>query len=224
MFFDFGDTLASTNPPYILRTAMSLRNAGIDITDREFEYKYLKADYELYLNHLEESGITPGEHMSKFFPILYSSILPAGEIESYRTKVRSHMSGIKFTRRALPGAYEVLDFLKSKGYRLAVISNNDGRTPEKCDEVGMRRYFELILDSTNLGLIKPDPRIFRHALDEMGISAEEAVHVGDMYGADVMGAKNAGMDAVWLNYRNIDRLNDRDINEVGALSDLISLF
>jgi putative hydrolase of the HAD superfamily len=117
-----------------------------------------------------------------------------------------------------------LDYLKAKGYVLAIISNNDGRTEEKCEEVSIREYFDIILDSTNVDLIKPDSRIFEHALNKLGLSTSEAIHVGDMYGSDVMGGMNAGLDVIWLNHRKIEGLSHPLIKEVAGLDEIKDLF
>ncbi|MEQ9619141.1 MAG: HAD family hydrolase [Deltaproteobacteria bacterium] len=223
VFLDFGDTLASTDPPYIFRIAMAMREAGLDISDREFEIEFLKADYELYLKHKSMGGISPEKYREWFFPIIYNSLLPPDGIEKFRQRVRSAMSEIEFTRAALPGVPEILDDLRGRGYRLAVISNNDGRTEEKCEEVGIREYFDHVFDSTNLGLVKPDPGIFKFALEKFGISPEEAVHVGDMYGTDVLGGTDAGLDVIWFNQRKIERLNENEATEVADLAEIINL-
>jgi putative hydrolase of the HAD superfamily len=222
-FFDFGDTLASTDPPFIFRIAMAMRKAGFDITDREFEAEYVRADYKLFLKHKEKGGISPREHREWFFPLLYESLSPAADIDWFRERVRMEMSGIGFSRSLMPGAAELLGFLKGKGYLLAVISNNDGYTEEKCEEVGIRRYLDFVFDSTRLDMVKPDPRIFRFAADKMGISPAEAVHVGDMYGTDIRGALNAGADVVWFNGRKIEKFDDTDVKEVRGLSEIIGL-
>ena len=217
IFFDLGDTLASTDPPYLQRIAQAMRESGLDITNEEFELIYAKADYKLYLKHKQEGGITPREYRNWFLPLIYESLLPHDKIDEFRQNVRYELSKINFGRIALPGAVDILDYLKGKGYRLAVISNNDGRAEEKCEEVSIREYFDLILDSTNIDLIKPDSRIFKHALDKLELSKNEAIHIGDMYGADVMGGMNAGLDVIWLNHRNIRGLSDHPIKEVPEL-------
>jgi HAD superfamily hydrolase (TIGR01549 family) len=222
-FFDFGDTLASTDPPFIFRIAMAIRKAGFDITDREFEAEYVKADYKLFLKHKEMGGITPRQHREWFFPLLYDSLAPVPDINRFRENVRREMSGINFSRSLVAGASELLDFLKGRGYLLAVISNNDGYTEEKCEEVGIRRYLDYVFDSTRLDMVKPDPGIFKYAADMMGISPSEAVHVGDMYGTDVMGALHAGADVIWFNGRRMDKFDDADVPEVSELSQIIGL-
>ena len=222
-FFDFGDTLASTDPPFIFRIAMAMRKAGFDITDREFETEYVKADYKLFLKHKEMGGISPRQHREWFFPLLYDSLAPIPDINRFREEVRREMSGINFSRSLVAGAAEILDFLKGRGYLLAVISNNDGYTEEKCEEVGIRRYLDYVFDSTRLDMVKPDPGIFKYAADRMGISPSEAVHVGDMYGTDVMGALHAGADVIWFNGRRMDKFDDAEVPEVSELSQIIGL-
>jgi HAD superfamily hydrolase (TIGR01549 family) len=222
-FFDFGDTLASTDPPFIFRIAMAMRKAGFDITDREFETEYVKADYKLFLKHKEMGGISPRQHREWFFPLLYDSLAPIPDINRFREDVRREMSGINFSRSLVTGAAEILDFLKGRGYLLAVISNNDGYTEEKCEEVGIRRYLDYVFDSTRLDMVKPDPGIFKYAADRMGISPSEAVHVGDMYGTDVMGALHAGADVIWFNGRRMDKFDDAEVPEVSELSQIIGL-
>jgi putative hydrolase of the HAD superfamily len=223
IFFDLGDTLASTDPPYLYRIAQAMREAGLEISNEEFEVEYIKADYKLFLKHKERGGITPREHREWFLPILYESLLPGQEVDQFRRKVREAMGQIEFGRVTLPGATELLDYLKAKGYILAVISNNDGRTEEKCDEVSIRGYFDIILDSTNLDLIKPDSRIFEHALNRLGLTTSEAIHIGDMYGADVMGGMNAGLDVIWVNHRNIEGFSHPLVKEVSGLAEIKDL-
>lgn len=224
IFFDLGDTLASTDPPYLHRIAQAMRESGLNISNKEFELEYTKADYKLFLKHKEQGGMKPRDYREWFLPLLYESLLLEQEVDQFRQKVRYSMSQIDFGRVALPGAVDLLDYLKGKGYILAVISNNDGRAEEKCEEVGIREYFDLILDSTNLDLIKPDSRIFNHALQQLGLNSREAIHIGDMYGADVMGGMNAGIEVVWLNHRNIEGLSHPLIKEVAELSELKDIF
>ena len=224
VFFDFGDSVASTDPPYMVRIAMAMRKAGYQISDRDFEYEYCKADYKLYLKHKTKGGITPDNYRDWFFPILYESFVLQDGIDKFRRNIRNVMRGIEFSRVVIPGVVEILDYLKSRGYVLGVVSNNDGMTEDKCTEVGIREYFDLIIDSTNIGLIKPDSRIFAHALENLGISQSEALHIGDLYGADVMGATDAGVDVVWLNYRKFDKFDDTVVNEISDLSELKRFF
>jgi putative hydrolase of the HAD superfamily len=93
---------------------------------------------------------------------------------------------------------DALRRLRQSGFRLGVVSNSEGRVHEALDAAGLRQYFDAVVDSGVMGIEKPDPRIFRIALRELGVEPEEAVYVGDLYDIDVLGARSAGIEAVLL--------------------------
>ena len=96
------------------------------------------------------------------------------------------------------GSAESLARLKAAGLRLGVVSNSDGRVEQALAAAGLRDYFDVVIDSALVGLEKPDPRIFRAALEALGVQPEEALYVGDLYEIDVLGAQAAGLRAVWF--------------------------
>ncbi|HYR11967.1 MAG TPA: HAD family hydrolase, partial [Longimicrobium sp.] len=116
---------------------------------------------------------------------------------------------------------ETLEELRRRGYRLGVISNADGRAEQALDAVGLRGHFELIVDSGLVGIDKPDPRIFHHALELMGVAPEEAVYVGDIYEIDVQGARAAGMRAILID--PLWKWDDRDCERIRGLHDLLDV-
>lgn len=89
-----------------------------------------------------------------------------------------------------------LDRVRNMGVRIGIVSNSEGRLPELLTHVGLAHYFEAIIDSHHEGVRKPDPEIFRRALDRMRVSAEDVVYLGDIPGVDVEGANAAGIRAV----------------------------
>lgn len=95
----------------------------------------------------------------------------------------------------VPGA---LGRLRGMGLRLAVVSNANGTVRALFERVGLRPLVDLVLDSREEGVEKPDPRFFERALSRMGARPERTVHVGDLYEADVRGARAAGIEAVLL--------------------------
>lgn len=99
---------------------------------------------------------------------------------------------------AVPEAPAVLERLRRRGLRLAVVSNSNGTVAEILGKVGLADRLDAIVDSGLVGAEKPDPRIFRHAAAALGVSPEEAVHVGDLYAVDVLGARAAGCQAILL--------------------------
>ncbi len=90
--------------------------------------------------------------------------------------------------------------LAARGVKVAVLSNSEGRLAELFAEIGIADAFVAVIDSGRVGIEKPDPRIFTHALDAVGGGAP-AVHIGDSWAADVEGALAAGWGAIWFRSR-----------------------
>ena len=117
----------------------------------------------------------------------------------------------------LPGTREALDRIRRK-FRIAVISNADGRIEQVLSRCGIADCFESITDSGIVGIEKPRQEIFVAALKAMKASAEESLYVGDVYSVDYVGARNAGMQAVLFDVAGAYR--DSDLPRVESLAQL----
>ena len=92
----------------------------------------------------------------------------------------------------------VLDRL-SERYKVALISNTMSDQPKlQLEEAKLDRHFELIICSRDLGIRKPNPKIFEYVLERLGVEPAEAVHVGDSVEADMDGAVNSGITPIWI--------------------------
>lgn len=98
----------------------------------------------------------------------------------------------------VPGA---LARLEEAGYRLAVISNWDSRLPGLLRRLGLHRHFSHVFVSALAGVEKPHSGLFELAAEEMNARPAEILHVGDRLREDYEGARNAGMQALWLDRR-----------------------
>jgi putative hydrolase of the HAD superfamily len=98
----------------------------------------------------------------------------------------------------VPEAPAVLDGLRRRGLRLAVVSNSNGTVAELLQVLGLAAHVDAIVDSGVVGAEKPDPKIFGCAAAAVDVRPEEAVHVGDLYSVDVAGARAAGCRAILL--------------------------
>ena len=98
----------------------------------------------------------------------------------------------------LEGAEELVRYLAKK-YPLTVVTNGFVEVQyEKFDKSGLRDCFAHIVLSEEVGCQKPNPRIFEEALRMNGVSAAEAVMIGDSWNSDIQGAINAGIDQIWV--------------------------
>jgi putative hydrolase of the HAD superfamily len=112
-----------------------------------------------------------------------------------------------------------LERLQALGVRLAIASNANGVLQRMLDRVGLTRYFEAICDSCVEGVEKPDPRFFRIVLQRAGSTPETAIHVGDLYHVDAVGARNAGVHPVLLD--PFDLYRHYDVDRVRSLDQLV---
>jgi len=83
-------------------------------------------------------------------------------------------------------------------FRLGIVSNFYGNLATACHDAGIGQLCDVIVDSTNVGHVKPDPLIFRFALDALAITPADAIFVGDSLPRDMAGARAVGMRHVWL--------------------------
>lgn len=98
-------------------------------------------------------------------------------------------------------SYVLLKTLKEKGYIVGVITNGPSYLQNhKMDESGLRPYCDIVTVSGDVGIHKPDPRLFIYVADKIGLKPEECTYVGDHPINDIQGALDAGMKAIRMNY------------------------
>jgi len=103
----------------------------------------------------------------------------------------------------LPGALDLVREL-AKAYPLALVTNGIAAVQnQRFAASPITPFFSSIVISEEVGIAKPDPRIFRPALEKLGIDAADVLFVGDSVTSDMAGARNAGMDFCWLNPKRL---------------------
>jgi HAD superfamily hydrolase (TIGR01509 family) len=182
LFPDWNQNLAALHQRKIIPTLQQLQS---------FERK-TKNEFDAILG--SGSAVDHG-----FWYMFYSHLLESLAIEDpalldqlvTATRISANWCTIR------PGTREALLRSAAK-YRLAVISNADGKIAQVLERCGIADCFETIVDSGIVGVEKPHPRIFAEALRAMGSKPGESLYVGDIYSVDFLGAKAAGMEAILM--------------------------
>ena len=103
-----------------------------------------------------------------------------------------------------PHTVEVLEYLRGKGYTLHLITNGfEAVQHSKLKYSGLTGFFEAVITSEGSNSLKPHKEIFEYALRKTGATQTESIMLGDDMEADIAGAKNAGIDQVYVNHKNI---------------------
>lgn len=117
---------------------------------------------------------------------------------SCRELVRAALADPNLYSAVDPQAACVMRGLRSRGVAVGVVSNSDGTLIEDLAQAGLLELVDSAVDSSVVGYAKPDTRIFREGCDQLDVSPEQAIYVGDDLGNDVLGARSAGYRDAWL--------------------------
>ncbi|PIU57415.1 MAG: hypothetical protein COS88_01160 [Chloroflexi bacterium CG07_land_8_20_14_0_80_51_10] len=113
-----------------------------------------------------------------------------------------------------------LTLLRSQGLTLGLISNLDRSLEQFCAEVGLTAHLDFVLTSHEVGFDKPHPQIFNAALERAQVQASEAIHVGDQYHSDVVGARGVGIKPLLLDRDGLFE-NYNDCQRIGSLAEVV---
>jgi putative hydrolase of the HAD superfamily len=201
ILFDAGDTLFRVRGSVGEAYAGVARRYGVAVVPAEIESRFRAA-----------FGAMP----PLGFPGVAAEELPQREYAWWKQVVAAVFSACAFTDfdaffddlfqhfadagswELFPDTQPALIALRARGLRLGIVSNFDGRLVGICEGLGIAAHFDTIVMSGRVGYAKPDPRIFAVALERLGITAADAVHVGDSEREDVRGAQAAGLRAVLI--------------------------
>ncbi|RQP09804.1 MAG: noncanonical pyrimidine nucleotidase, YjjG family [Chryseobacterium sp.] len=157
------------------------------IRDEEIDKEYLRK-YR-FLNTFRHFGIEDEVLAAKFEKNFLDEIITYNEV--------------------VPGARELLTYLSDKGYTLHIITNGFHEvTQRKIDGAQINHFFDVVVCADDVGVRKPNPKIFDHALKLAGAEKAESILIGDDWIADVKGAQNFGMDVIFF-----DALNEKPQEE-----------
>ena len=198
IFFDVGSTLVDETEAYDHRAREMI--AGTNITFREFDDVRIS---------LARQGLDGNSAAIKHFGL---------------TKTPWHSED----EVPYSDAHSTLAALVDKGYKLGIIANQKLGTEERLESWGLRKYFEVIAASAEIGYAKPDKEIFEKALELAKCTAAESVMVGDRLYNDIIPAKAIGMKTVWVKnglaqYQNSELGEGVTDYQISSLSELLHI-
>jgi len=171
LFFDMGSTLIDETDSYKRWFSDAARLSGGALSADDIEKEYCAG-------------------MARYAPTISGQLRPYG----YTGNSTSDLYPAELDK-PYPGAQFVLERL-SGHYQLGIIANQVPGSKARLESYGLRRYFSIVLASAEVGVSKPDPRIFTLALRQAGCSPDQAVMLGDRPDNDIYPAKKLGMRTI----------------------------
>ena len=200
LFIDLDDTLYD----FTAASRESFREAYSMLHyERFFEsfehYMSLYSPYNLMLWGLYGEGKITKEELNRRRYSHPLECVGVNDQELADTFCRESLSRIPTKNCIIPGAIELLEYLRPR-YRMFILSNGFKELQSrKMHTAGIDSYFDAVILSEDIGVNKPDSRLYRHALDHTSSALEESIMIGDMFDTDIAGAANIGMDSIYYN-------------------------
>lgn len=203
VFFDAGNTLIYADPPVGQVYADALRAAGIEADPEEVAERFRETFGRLARLRVREAthqAAAAADAKDWWRQVVRECFEPYGPLDSFEAMFQGLWD--HFARgdawRIYDDVLPTFDALRARGKTLGLISNWDLRLEGILEELGLSGRLDSVVISHQVGAEKPDPAIFRRAIELCGLAPGQALHVGDSLEEDVAGARAAGMQAVWL--------------------------
>jgi len=218
IFFDLDHTLWDFEANSKKAYEKTFLDYDIQIDLQQFLEKYIPINHHYWKLYREEkitkSNLRYGRLKDAFDQINYS--ISDTLIDAIADE---YISNLPKFNQLFDGTIRLLEYLKPK-YQMHIITNGFKEIQqEKIEKSGLAPYFEALITSESVGVKKPNPKVFHHALDYTKAKTYQSVMIGDNLEADVYGAKNVGMQAIFFNPENKDVPNDK-IMSINKLKDL----
>jgi putative hydrolase of the HAD superfamily len=201
IFFDVGNTLVRINYAAIAEhLAVHGVRVSADTVKRAEWRARVRLDADLVAVPAARRSTETGDTHTRYlrYTLEGLGITDEGLIAAVTEWRRTYNLPIGPWNTVDPDAVPALEETRAAGLRTAVISNSNGTIRGLLDDLGLLRLLDVVLDSGEEGVEKPNPEIFRRALARTGVAAGEAVYIGDLHSIDILGARSAGVQAVLL--------------------------
>lgn len=204
IFFDWFNTLARYEPPREELHSQALRKFGIEVSPEKILPGVLTADMYFF----GENANSPVEkrdrkERAEVYTCYQKIILSEAGVKADQellakvlNKVEQLFKGITFT--LFDDVLSTLETLKKQRFTLGLLTNLAQDMSPLCHKLGLESYLDFVVTPQQVGADKPEPPIFLAALDRAKVEASQAVHVGDQYKLDVVGARRVGINPILI--------------------------
>lgn len=192
ILFDFGGTLDSDGEHWLDRFYALYRDLGLRIPLPEIKRAFYHAD-NLCSFDSEVASLGLRRLMTRHVHLQFEALGLTDDKKEKEMLEAFCTESEWFLRRNA----RLLRRMRNR-YRLGLVSNFYGNVAALCEEAGLAPALDVILDSALVGMSKPDPGIFRAALERLQLPPEEVICVGDSFERDMIPARELGMKTIWL--------------------------
>ena len=202
VFFDLDHTLwdFDKNSELTFETIFNKNHPAIET--KVFIEKYVPINHECWQLY-QYDKITHAELRYNRLKYSFDALDYLISDEEIDTIANDYIQFLPENNHLFDGAIEVLDYLNQK-YNLHIITNGFAEVQfKKINNSNIRSYFQTVTNSEMAGVKKPNPIIFNYALDLAKATKENSIMIGDSFDADVQGALDAGIDAIFFNESKI---------------------
>jgi putative hydrolase of the HAD superfamily len=204
IFFDWFNTLAHYYPPREELESQALKELGFDISPKDLSYGMYLGDKLMY----EENARIPirqrsREEQTQLYTRFHRTVLKEANLtaaDDVVLKLLKRMLQLNDSMKFIlfDDVSATLKELKARRLKLGLLTNLQSEVNSMCRVLGIADYLDFTVTSAEAGADKPQPPIFLKALQLAHVNAAEAIHVGDQYQNDVLGARGVGISPILL--------------------------
>ncbi|GAA4805824.1 YjjG family noncanonical pyrimidine nucleotidase [Litoribaculum gwangyangense] len=202
VFFDLDHTLwdFDKNSALTFEKIFKINDISVNLTEFLIHYEPINLKYwKLYREEKIEKSALRFNRLNDAFLAIDYEVEPA-LIYKLSDDYITHLTTFN---HLFENTFEILDYLKVK-YNLHIITNGfDEIQHKKLKQSNIHQYFKTVTNSEMVGVKKPNPKIFNFALEQANTNMDKSLMIGDSYEADILGAKNIGMDVVFFDVNNM---------------------
>lgn len=193
IFFDMGGTLDGDGLHWLERFLALYQNFGVGLSRDSIRQAFDEAERKSALDEtIASSNLAQMIELHVKWQLAHLGLNDPG-LEQHLVE-----GFIEPVREAAAANAQLLASLVERDFKLGVISNGCGNVDKLCADFGFTPYLSVIVDSRRIGLSKPNPAIFLHAIERIGGDPGSMMMVGDSFERDVLPAKKVGLKTAWL--------------------------